>query len=256
MVFEYICCSAKSHIYSIGYYIPMKDNTKRILFINTSNIPLDPPCSAIETLPEWYKNTSSYIDNSPFPINGDNSTRGTIKKCIPVLDSLSLGYIIKTHKDIWVSRENNCNVYHWKGEKVIEFQARNQAPNHPNIDHPQDIAKFLNPWSIQTPKGYSCLFVAPMHRDTPIQILPGVVDTDSYNNPVNLPFVLKNNWFEGLIPEGTPVAQVIPFKRDDWNIELSDSKELIEEIKKQGAKIESKFYNAYKQWFWSRKNYR
>lgn len=227
-----------------------------ITFINTSMNDLHPPRPAIELLPDWYINTESYANNMPFPIVGDNSTNATIKKCIPVLDAISLGYIISTDKDIWINRENNFNMYHYKGDPSIAFQAKKQAPRYPASPHPQDIPKFINPWAIKTPKGYSCLFIPPLHRETPISILPGVVDTDTYNNPVNFPFFLKDLLFEGLVPAGTPIAQVIPFKRDDWKHAIEEYEKHKVSIEKQKSKLNSVFYNAYKSIFWSRKTYR
>ena len=54
-----------------------------------------------------------------------------------------------------------------------------------------------------------------MHRESVFTIMDGIVDTDSYNALVNFPFFLNDWSYEGLIPAGTPMAQVIPFKRED-----------------------------------------
>lgn len=227
-----------------------------IIFTNTSMEYSEVPKPAIEVLPEWYTKTNSYVNDTPLPLMRDNFTNATVKKCIPVLDALSMGYILTTDKDIWVSRENNFTTYNFKGDPLIAFQAKGQLPKYPAPSHPQDIPKYLNPWSIKTPKGYSCFFVAPFHRETPIKILPGVVDTDTYHNPVNLPFLLEDPLFEGLIPAKTPIAQVIPFKRTDWKLEIGDYNLYKESIEKQKSRLNSVFYNAYKNMFWSRKTYR
>ena len=47
-----------------------------------------------------------------------------------------------------------------------------------------------------------------------------MVDTDKYPIPVHFPFLLKKN-FEGLIKQGTPIIQVIPFKRESWKSSYS-----------------------------------
>ena len=75
---------------------------------------------------------------------------------------------------------------------------------------------------IKTPPGYSVLFTHPMNwHYLPFYSLSGVVDTDTYTMPVLFPFMMKNN-FEGIIPKGTPVIQIIPFKRDDWKSNIYD----------------------------------
>jgi hypothetical protein len=114
--------------------------------------------------------------------------------------------------------------------------------------------KFKNNWSIKTPKGYSALFVHPLNRgDLPFYTLSGFVDTDDYNTPVNFPFLIRAD-FEGIIPKGTPIAQVIPIKRESWTHEVNnyDPKFTIE----KEAKLNSTIYRAYKNLFWKRKDYR
>jgi hypothetical protein len=50
------------------------------------------------------------------------------------------------------------------------------------------------------------------------------VDTDVLETHANSPFVIEEN-FEGIIPKGTPMFQVIPFKRENWEMEISEMKE-------------------------------
>jgi len=94
-----------------------------------------------------------------------------------------------------------------------------------------------------------------MHRESVFTILPGIVDTDTYSAPVNFPMVINDPNFEGLISQGTPIAQVIPFKREDWQMEIGSEKELIEQ-NSVTQKLQTKFFDRYKQMFWSRKEYK
>lgn len=112
----------------------------------------------------------------------------------------------------------------------------------------------MNPWAIKTPKGYSVLFVQPFHRESVFTILPGIVDTDSYTIPVNFPFVINDSNFEGTIPMGTPIAQVIPFKRDSWKMEFGSEIERNEQVNVT-TKIRTKFFDKYKSMFWNKKEY-
>jgi len=82
--------------------------------------------------------------------------------------------------------------------------------------------KWDNPYTIKTPPGYSVMFSHPVNMPyLPFYTLSGVVDTDNYFQPVLFPFIAKNN-FNGVLPAGTPIVQVIPFKRDDWKSEVYD----------------------------------
>ena len=113
----------------------------------------------------------------------------------------------------------------------------------------------MNPYAIATPPGYSVLFTQPMHRESVFTILDGIVDTDNYNVPVNFPFVLNDVKWEGIIPAGTPMAQLIPFKRESWEHNLGSDKDLIE-LNKTFRKLKSLFYNSHKRQFWISKQYR
>ncbi len=168
-----------------------------------------------------------------------------------------MGYIITTYCDIFV-KNNNGNIEYKTPNgvsiNVIEFHSIAQAPYHPNVSNKQ-FPKFTNPWSITTPKGYSSLFIPPVHGANPyFTILEGLVDTDKYTNPVNFPFTLNDLNFEGLIPAGTPVAQIIPIKKESWIIEKGSNKNLLK-IEQEKSILNSRFYDKYKKMFWSKKEY-
>ena len=115
--------------------------------------------------------------------------------------------------------------------------------------------KWNNTWGITTPPGYSCLFISPLHRETPIIALPGIVDTDTYSAPVNFPFVLRDPKMDGLIPAGTPIIQVIPFKRDSWSMEIGKEEDLVVQAKTTN-KLRSVFFDSYKRQFRQQKDYK
>jgi len=225
----------------------------KIIFTDTTGTDLDKPKPANKLVPDWYKNTNSYTGNEKRP-SGDGQTTATIKRCIPVFDALTAGYIITSPADVYVSMKNEQQWFEWSDFGLISFHPIEQAPEHPD-KKPYSYPKWMNPWAIQTPKGYSTLFVQPFHRESIFTILPGVVDTDQYTAAVNFPFVINDPTFEGLIPKGTPIAQVIPFKRDSWTMELGDKKDL-ESQAKVSKKLQSKFFDRYKTMFWTKKEYK
>jgi hypothetical protein len=229
---------------------------KEIVFTNvTSNVIPEEfsPKPARHFLPDWYKNTESYITGKK-TIDRTKSPQ-TIKKCIPVLDALTSGYIIATWTDIYVQQLEDDIIFMPKSPS-LEFGLHPlwQASKHP-LSNGQNISKFINPWSIKTPKGHSCLFTEPLHNPNPyFTALDGIVDTDIYTYPVNFPLILKDPSFEGLIPAGTPIVQVIPFKRDNWKMKLGGEKES-HNAKLDLAKVNSKWFDGYKKLFWSKKSY-
>ncbi len=225
----------------------------KITFSNTSGIDIEQPQPASKFIPDWYKNMESYIGGEKKP-NGSGLSQVTIKKCMPVFDAITAGYIITLPADVYVSIKDEKQYFEWSSLGLVSFHPIEQAPEHPSRK-PHAYPKWNNPWAIKTPKGYSTLFTQPMHRESVFTILPGIVDTDTYTAPVNFPMVINDPNFEGLIPQGTPIAQVIPFKREGWQMEIGS----IEELKEQHSitqKLQTKFFDRYKQLFWSRKEYK
>lgn len=225
----------------------------KIIFTNISNADLEQPKPASRLVPDWYKNTESYTTKERKP-DGTGGTTATVKRCMPVFDAITAGYIIESPADVFVSIKEGQQWFEWSDFSLISFHPIEQAPKHP-ARKPYSYPKWNNPWSITTPKGYSTLFVQPFHRESIFTILPGIVDTDQYTPPVNFPFVINDPSFEGLIPKGTPIAQAIPFKRDSWTMELGSKKEL-EAQAKITKKLQSKFFDRYKSMFWTKKEYK
>jgi hypothetical protein len=223
-----------------------------ITFTNTLEVELDYPEPASKMLPTWYINTESYMGGEKKPHNGKHT--GTIKRCIPVFDAITAGYIIELPVDIYVTVKDGAQFFEWSSLGLLQFHPVAQALKHP-ARKPYDYPKWMNPWAIQTPAGHSTLFTQPMHRESVFTILPGIVDTDTYTAPVNFPFVINDPNFEGLIPKGTSLVQVIPFKRQKWKSNIGSTIEL-EQQKKVTNKIQSMFFESYKKMFWFKKEYK
>jgi hypothetical protein len=69
------------------------------------------------------------------------------------------------------------------------------------------------------PEGYSVLYSQPYDRyDLPFLTTSGIIDNDKVTLPGTMPFFLVKGWV-GVLPAGTPYAQMMPFKREDWNSE-------------------------------------
>jgi hypothetical protein len=225
----------------------------KITFTNITNTKIEYPKPASKLIPDWYKNTESYTQGERKPDGAGGST-ATIKRCMPVFDAITAGYIIESPADVFVSIRDGGQWFQWADFGPIQFHPIVQAPEHPD-KKPFPYPKWNVPWAIKTPKGYSTLFVQPFHRESVFTILPGIVDTDQYTAPVNFPFVINDPLFEGLIPKGTPIAQVIPFKRDSWTTELGTKKDF-EDQAQVTIKLQSKFFDRYKSMFWTKKEYK
>lgn len=221
------------------------------------------PTPASDSMPDWYKNMDSYIGGKKEP-DGKGQTKATAKRCMPIFDAISAGYIIYTYCDLFVSQKLEYGkvtgkkhpTFEWPDFEPLSFHTKPQLPDHPNAEgHDLQYPKWNNAWAIKTKPGYSCLFLPPLHRDNQMIAFPGIVDTDTYNLPVSFPFVLKDPTMEGLIPAGTPIIQVIPFKRESWQMDFGND----EDIKEQNdirKKLKTVFFDSYKRQFRQLKEYR
>ena len=215
------------------------------------------PTSSIKMLPDWYKNMPTHqYPNKIFRNPLTNNVNLTAKKCVPFLDSLSSGYMITLQSDIYAVDPNEYGQrLIWEvGFDVVsthaEWQIGDMSP--PN-GFEKSPYKWDGHWGIELPVGYSLLIVHPLNRfDLPFFTISAIVDSDSHKIPLNLPFFLKEN-FCGKIEKGTPVAQIIPFKRDSWK-----SHRLSANIKHSFAidKLKSVIDRSYKKNLWKRKIYK
>jgi hypothetical protein len=218
------------------------------------------PKPASHTIPEWYKDMDSYLNKQKIP-TGKGEMTATLKRCMPVFDVLTAGYILLTPADIFVTQrivegqKYSQPYFEWSNYNLIEFHTAEQAPTHPKKNNLLAYPKIMNPWGIKTPKEYSTLFIQPVHRKSEFTIFEGFVDTDTYFQPVNLPFTLNNPSFEGLIPAGTPYAQVIPIKRNSWEMKIGDTIDKNEQNKTY-LKLKTKIFDSYKDQFRQKKEYK
>ena len=182
------------------------------------------PYPAVKKIPEWFLNTPPYVDRPGWPNDGRLHFRNrdfntTFKKCVPVLDGLSAGYIIPLWADVMVEQHNGNSEMYWKTNHEVFYLDGNtsstQIPAPVGYDQ-KSVYKYNNCWIPQTPKGYSCLIISPLgYNDLPFYPIPSIVDTDRSSMVLLFPMWIKKD-FEGIVEKGTPIVQIIPFKRDNW----------------------------------------
>lgn len=219
----------------------------------------DRPVPAVSRMPEWFKKFSRYTgDAKSFIPDGKGNANITIKACPPFMDVFSSGYLIELRNDIFVDEDmlgNKTVAWGQGGDDFVSTHLMEQIPSEmiPDDCDPQPF-KFLNIWSMILPKGYSALITHPLNRyDLPFITLSGIVDLDTYHNPVNFPFVFKKS-AKGIIPAGTPIAQVFPFKRESWTNEIEEYNK--EFTQTQISKLKRKFEKSYKSINWVRKSFK
>lgn len=208
------------------------------------------PINSLRAAPDYYKKVKPQSDGHP--------SSGTVKRCVPFLDALSSGFIIPLWADMYVLARN--------GELSVDFPPNlpmaeslgnhpiTQIPDHPLSKDPYGSIqlKFINPWIISTEDGVSCLFTSPLnHMEKRFKVLDGVVDTDTYYNNINFPFIWTGGSGEFVIPKGTPLVQVIPFRRESSEFSVG----AIDKGRKARTSgiLGTKLRNGYRDEFWHKK---
>jgi hypothetical protein len=205
-------------------------------------------------IPEWYKKIPKYIDNELFTV--ENGFQTTVKACMPFLDSLTVGYMLTLPYDLYIKNNNGAPYVAWKVGTTDTPNSRIRPANNnivPFGHYPTEYTWGLCV-SIKIPKGYSILFTHPLNRhDLPFTTLSGIIDGGMIiPSHGSIPFYIKNN-YEGMIEQGTPIAQIIPFRQENWKSIQKTG--IHKEGYKQGLISNLKINGWYKKTFWTRKEY-
>lgn len=217
----------------------------------------DPPVPAIKLIPEWYKNQNKYT-NGEKEYGQTGTVNHTIKACMPVFDLMSAGYIYTLPGDVLISRDGAGNIntlWSTNASTLVQSHPQQQYDSYSIPEEYEPVGlKFINPWISVTPAGYSSLYIHPSFRDDlPFQIIPAIVDTDTHPINVNFPFFIRKD-FEGMIPMGTPIMQIIPFKREKWSHKIILEHD--ESLNKIWKRAEGKVSNRYKTFFRQKKEWK
>lgn len=246
--------------YSLGYFMPKIYFEEMFPELNVPN-----PKPAVYSTAKWWKDMDRYDPSTPDEVGKIRGHAGdTVRGCPAVDDIVNSGYILFTPADIHVDASNDELVYSSpdfvKGSRAADKYI--YLSHHKSLVlNNYEAAKDYNPsplrvhtyWGVKTDEGYSTMFVHPMHRmDLPFHIVTAIVDTDSLTANTSFSVLIKKG-FVGLIPRGTPLVQVIPYKREAWEHEITEFDEL--KFRKDKHLMASVFERPYKKLFWNRKKY-
>jgi len=223
---------------------------------------LGKPIPAKRSIPEWYRNAESDL-----LIDGKSSSG--LKKCMPYMDSLISGYFLTFPVNVYVNEKKN-DLAHLFQNNENSLQIRwDGPPEFSNLimERPKELGAtmprpaghysnhlvFGGSWSVKTPRGWSLLMVPPLNRyDLPFTSSSGIIDSDKFTSPGNIPFFIKKG-FSGIIPEGTPIVQLIPIKRDSWV--MSENDKSMKDLRTIEGSLISNPKSQYKHFAWQRKKF-
>ena len=249
---------------------------KRIRFVPSNraiNHALMPPQPAKMYMPEWYRKSEMFISKKTGMTTDKNDPdlSGGLKSCVPFLDAMISGYMMTTWHDInvitddygtnfdYVRFNQRINDYETLppseivsivGERKGDSGAMMPRP----AGHMQNHFIWRSEWGIRLPRGWSLMVTHPYNRfDLPFTTVTGFVDSDKFWTNGNLPFFLKEG-FNGIIPAGTPFAQLIPVKRQSW---IAYSSIFSHKYARHlGDEARAVKYGYYRENNWDKKSYR
>lgn len=222
------------------------------------------PEPIIKTIPEWYRKADRFaVDpvTSEVWIGPDGGKMPTWKSCPAVFDIMGSGYALKTPCDL---------EFYLDEAGVIQVRVENPAyqdfctkrPPMPQFQnplgyHPHHFA-WLPDWGVGVTEGYSVLYTHPLNRfELPFLTTSGIIDNDIVNQPGMMPFFVSRS-FQGIIPAGTVFAQMIPFKRDNWESEsvIQTVDQMAEKHKDAAETYRIPDGGVYKDKVWTRRSYK
>jgi len=175
------------------------------------------PRPAKSVMPDWFKKLPPVDKTQLAPTNNGQ----TVKRCMPFLDAMATGWILPLAADVRLEiRDGGKSVEAgWEFDRVmVSNHGAHQVAGNPK--EPRPPCKFHNYWSVRTMPGWSALFLPPLNRGEQIfECVVGVVDTDTYAAHIHFPFFAAAPDGIYTIEKGTPLVQVIPFKRAEASIE-------------------------------------
>ncbi len=201
-------------------------------------------------IPKWYKDIPlKTSDKNPF-------RQSTGKICAPFLDAFTIGYTMLLPVDVFATPLPQGGLMFQTSSTDNNIIAE-RDPNQMPMPIPNEYHKSHYIWKIpnafEAPTGYSTVVMHPLNRfDLPFYTLSGVVDDFKMPAGGALPVFFKKS-FSGILPAGTPIAQILLFKRENWI--AKEVPALKEEADLDGQKARNVISGYYKKMFWRKKSY-
>lgn len=223
------------------------------------------PSPIIKTLPNWYRKADRFAANpatgKPWEMPDGSGKIPTWKACPAVFDIMGSGYVYKTPCDIEVYLDAagmvQIKVSDDRSKDFIQERSPMPQFKHPHGYHDKHFAWWAD-WAVELPEGYSALYTQPFNRyELPFLTTSGIIDNDKVKLPGTMPFFIIKG-FTGLIPAGTPYAQILPFKREHWESEVDlkvSPNDMMEKNRLNSEKYRQPDGGIYIKEVWERRKY-
>lgn len=223
------------------------------------------PGPAIKTIPDWYRDADRFAINpmtgKAWEMPNGGGKIPTWKACPAVYDIMGSGYMYKTPCDIEFFEDANgqiqVKVLDEKNKDFIQERMPMPQFKNPMGYHEKHFAWWAD-WAVELPEGYSALYTQPFNRfELPFLTTSGIIDNDKVHLPGTMPFFIAKG-FTGTLPAGTPYAQILPFKRENWESEVITQfspMEMMAKNQENSSKYRVPDGGVYQREVWERRKY-
>jgi hypothetical protein len=185
------------------------------------------PKPAREFIPKWYKNIPADIPersvNPNFFVSKLKTNFKTAKTCPSFPSVFNEGYIVTAPCDIHLGFVNNQFFMDQSNKDIwLELHDHDQMTNHIPGRPIRGIFKITTRWQCIAPKGYSVRYLPlfwDFNKDWTASY--GVIEHDKMHQ-LNVQLLYTSDKDEILIKQGTPLVQLVPFKREDFKYTIKD----------------------------------
>ena len=201
------------------------------------------PKRVIDDIPQWFRD---------MPMSAGPVGFGTAKRCPSFVDLFKTAYVMKSWTDMKFTFFPNKEGWTWEIPNDL-FVVNASHADYQFLDWIpykgfRQVLKPDSPWVLETPKGVSTLQIPyPFDFNQDFTVWPGIIHTDMHHETNLQLFVYDKNpdeQFEINIKRGQPLAMYIPFRREQWDVEVSGDGEILR--KKSNIISRTKWKNSYK----------
>jgi hypothetical protein len=206
-----------------------------------------PILPARNVLPGWWRDirvSETFQSLAGYPI-----TQGNIKKCPAVIDILTAGWVMPLWTDLYL-KVSKSEISYRPADTSFEFSVH---PHTHFIDVMPDqlknkyfcVFKPFAPWIVKTSPGYSIFNMDPFYHFSPyFDTAAGIQDSDVYYDLNPILFIKKEG--EYVIPRGTPLSVIIPFKREKIEGCVEPYSEKVEDLVSEERLITNTMFSSAK----------
>lgn len=192
-----------------------------------------PIVKASKLTPCWWKNADKNA-NQTFT-DGVPDEAGNIKKCPGISDLLLDGFILTSWADMVVDPidEYNCKIQPsidipLAMHTVTHTSYKPHLPAHV-LEEYNHVLKIQTPWLVKTKRGHSVYIDNPFYFFNENFICsPGILASDSFFT-ITLQLLIKSKK-RFMIPFGTPLAVIRPFKRKKYKYKINQFSKKAEQL--------------------------